>query len=73
MVPLTILPENQAKELTTLKQKQYAGTRFHSYFYTKSHSNDKKLYLQDSVTPCKLHPEHVILTICGQNIQNLIL
>ena len=56
-----------------LQQMKYTGRRFHSYFYMKSHSSDKKLDLQDSVTPCKLHAEHVILTVCGQNTQNLIL
>jgi len=58
MVPLTTLPENQAQDLTTLQQMKYTGSRFHSYFYKKSQSNDKKLDLQDSVTPCKLHTEH---------------
>ena len=65
MVPLTTLPENQAQDLTTLKHMQYKGSRLHSYFYMKSHSNDKKFDLQDSVTPCKLHTEHIILIKCG--------
>jgi hypothetical protein len=50
MVPLTTLPENQAQELNGLKQMQYKGSRFRSYFYMKSHSNGEKLDLQDIVS-----------------------